>query len=222
MPPTTVIGTKVFDQFLEENDLRVFAIESDDAGEIERRFLAARFPEEATRDVEVFLERSPWPLAVRSSSLLEDSAQQPFTGVYETYLLPNDGLSLEERLERTLEAIRRVYASAVSPQAKAYLRATPYRLEEEKMAVILQGLVGSRHGDPLLTRRSPESRARTTSTRRRRRRPATGSPPSPWGSGGRSPRVVTACASRPGIRAMPGSWAARATRSPRASAASGR
>ncbi|MEZ5332571.1 MAG: PEP/pyruvate-binding domain-containing protein [Thermoanaerobaculia bacterium] len=147
VPETAVVGTEVFDRFLEENDLHDFAIQCQDRDEIEARFLEADFPEEAARDVAAFLERSPWPLAVRSSSLLEDSAQQPFTGVYETYLLPNEGRLLADPVEQTLAAIRKVYASAFSPQAKAYLKATPYRLEEEKMAVILQRLVGSRHGD---------------------------------------------------------------------------
>jgi CheY-like chemotaxis protein len=143
VPETAVLGTDNFDRFLELNDLRNFAIECDDDAEIQRRFLAARFPEGAERDVAVFLEKAAWPLAVRSSSLLEDSQHQPFTGVYETLMLPNNEWSLGERLERALVAIKRVYASAFSQHAKAYLRATPYRLEEEKMAVLLQRIVGS-------------------------------------------------------------------------------
>lgn len=147
IPETAVVGTEVFDRFLEDNDLHDFAIRCQDREELEERFLAAEFPAEAAREVASFLERSSWPLAVRSSSLLEDSAQQPFTGVYETYLLPNEGRLLADPVEQALAAIRKVYASAFSPQAKAYLGATPFRLEEEKMAVILQRLVGSRHGD---------------------------------------------------------------------------
>jgi hypothetical protein len=90
-------------------------------------------------------------LAVRSSSLLEDSQYQPFTGVYETFMLGNqqsdsDGVT-NDRLEALSEAIRRVYASTFSRHAKAYVRATPYRLEEEKMAVILQQVVGTQHGE---------------------------------------------------------------------------
>lgn len=147
VPETAVVGAEVFDRFLEDNDLHDFAIRCADREELEERFLAAEFPADAARDVAAFLERAPWPLAVRSSSLLEDSAQQPFTGVYETYLLPNEGGLLADPVEQTLAAIQRVYASAFSPQAKAYLEATPYRLEEEKMAVILQRLVGSRRGE---------------------------------------------------------------------------
>jgi hypothetical protein len=85
------------------------------------------------------------PLAVRSSSLLEDSQYQPFTGVYETFMLGNQQAHLEERLRALSEAIKRVYASMFSRHAKAYVRATPYRLEEEKMAVILQQVVGTPH-----------------------------------------------------------------------------
>jgi CheY-like chemotaxis protein len=146
VPQTAVLGTDVFDRFLDENDLRNFAIECDDDGEIRRRFVAARFPESAEGDVAAFLERATWPLAVRSSSLLEDSQHQPFTGVYDTLMLANNGWSLDERLERALVAIRSVYASTFSRHAKAYLKATPYRLEEEKMAVILQRVVGSARG----------------------------------------------------------------------------
>jgi CheY-like chemotaxis protein len=146
VPVSAVLGTDIFDRFLDDNDLRQFAIECEDEAEILARFRLAPFPEEAERDVAAFLERATWPLAVRSSSLLEDSQHQPFTGVYDTLMLANDAWSLGERLDRAILAVKRVYASTFSPHAKAYLRATPYRLEEEKMAVILQRIVGARHG----------------------------------------------------------------------------
>jgi CheY-like chemotaxis protein len=146
VPACAVLGTGVFDRFLDENDLRGFAIRSDEAAEIERRFLAARFPEDARADLSALLERVRHPLAVRSSSILEDSQYQPFTGVYETCMLANNEPALETRLEQLLGAVKRVYASTFSSHAKAYLKATPYRLEEEKMAVIVQRIVGARHG----------------------------------------------------------------------------
>jgi hypothetical protein len=146
VPTSAVLGTDVFDAFLDENGLRSFAVECDDEQETARRFQAARFPVEAGRDVAAFLEQARWPLAVRSSSLLEDSQHQPFTGVYDTLMLANDRPSLEERLAQALSAIKRVYASTFSRHARAYLQATPYRLEEEKMAVILQRVVGRAHG----------------------------------------------------------------------------
>jgi CheY-like chemotaxis protein len=146
VPPTAVLGTDIFDRFLDENDLREFAIECEDDEEIERRFLAATFPEEAERDVAAFLQKAAFPLAVRSSSLLEDSQQLPFTGVYRTMMLRNNSPSPAERLAHAIDAVKMVYASAFYRAAKAYLRATPYRLEEEKMAVMLQRIVGAAHG----------------------------------------------------------------------------
>ena len=147
VPSTVVLASDVFDQFLDENGLRDFAIETDDDAAIRRRFHAAAFPEETARDLDAFLRAAPYPLAVRSSSLLEDSQYQPFAGVYDTYMLPNNHGSQAIRFSQLLAAIKRVYASAFSHRAKAYLDATPYRLEEEKMAVVLQRIVGASHGN---------------------------------------------------------------------------
>ncbi len=147
VPPTLVLATDVFDQFVRDNDLLGFAIRSEDEGEIERRFLSGVFPPGVRESLLHFLEQVQYPLAVRSSSLLEDSQYRPFTGVYKTYMLPNHQGSPQERLQELLQAIQRVYASTFSMRAKTYVKATPYRLEEEKMAVIIQQLVGSVHGD---------------------------------------------------------------------------
>ena len=145
VPAAVVLATDVFDRFLIENDLLDLALHSSDEDEIQRRFLAARFPADVLADLEAFLDAVRCPLAVRSSSLLEDSQYQPFTGVYETFMLPNHDPDPRVRLTRLLDAIRRVYASTFSRHARGYLRATPYRLEEEKMAVILQKVVGAPH-----------------------------------------------------------------------------
>jgi CheY-like chemotaxis protein len=147
VPPSLVLATDVFDSFLSENDLLDFAIHSNDYVEIQQRFLAAAFPAWLRNDLLAFLAEVHYPLAVRSSSLLEDSQYQPFTGVYETFMLANRHPDLLIRLEQLMEAIKRVYASTFSSHAKAYVRATPYRLEEEKMAVILQQVVGAIHGE---------------------------------------------------------------------------
>ena len=147
VPSAVVLGADVFDRFLDENGLRDFAIETDDDAAIRRRFHAAVFPEDTAQDLDAYLEAAPYPLAVRSSSLLEDSQYQPFAGVYDTYMLPNNHGSRAIRLSQLLAAIKRVYASTFSHCAKAYLDATPYRLEEEKMAVVLQRIVGASHGD---------------------------------------------------------------------------
>lgn len=146
VPPSVVLATDVFDRFLSENNLLDFAMHSGDDAEIRDRFLAASLPAAVRENLLAFLAEVQYPLAVRSSSLLEDSQYQPFTGVYETFMLANQHSDLLTRLEQLMEAIKRVYASTFSQHAKAYVRATPYRLEEEKMAVILQQVVGATHG----------------------------------------------------------------------------
>ncbi len=145
VPSAVVLATDVFDQFLAENNLLDFALRSEDDEEIQRKFLAAPLAKPLHEDLKSFLAEVEHPLAVRSSSLLEDSQYQPFTGVYETFMLGNQQANPEERLAALSEAIRLVYASTFSRHAKAYVRATPYRLEEEKMAVILQRVVGTAH-----------------------------------------------------------------------------
>ena len=148
VPPAVVIGTDVFDQFLEDNDLRNFAVACDDDKEITRRFLAAeKFPEEIIKQLVEFLDIIRGPLAVRSSSLLEDSQYQPFAGVYETYMLPNNNQNPIIRLNELITTIKRVFASTFYQNAKDYIFATAYRLEEEKMAVIIQQMVGAKHGN---------------------------------------------------------------------------
>src|SRR5215475_3836413 len=146
VPAAVVLATDVFDRFIEENDLRDFALHTTDDAAIVDRFLSARFPTDVRDDLAALLPRLEYPLAVRSSSLLEDSQHQSFTGVYETFMLPNRHPSPNARLDGLIKAIVRVYASTFSRQAKAYIRATSFRLEEEKMAVIVQRIVGSAHG----------------------------------------------------------------------------
>jgi CheY-like chemotaxis protein len=145
VPPALVLATDEFDQFMLENNLLDFALQCEDDAELVQRFLAAELRRELKENLKVFLSEVTYPLAVRSSSLLEDSQYQPFTGVYETFMLGNTSDDLDVRLAELIDAIKRVYASTFSRHAKAYVRATPYRLEEEKMAVILQQLVGTRH-----------------------------------------------------------------------------
>ncbi len=145
VPPAVVISTEFFDRFLADNNLLEFAIRCPDDAEIRQSFLDAALPEVLLSDLHAFLSEAQYPLAVRSSSLLEDSHYQPFTGVYETFMLGNGYASVEERLAQLGRAIKLIYASTFSQHAKAYVRATPYRLEEEKMAVILQEVVGAQH-----------------------------------------------------------------------------
>ncbi len=145
IPPAVVLATDIFDQFLEENNLREFALDSDDDEEILQRFLQARFPETVEYQLMELLELFHCPLAIRSSSLLEDSRYLPFAGIYKTYMLPNNHHNARVRLIELLSSIKRIYASTFSSHTKSYMMATPYRLEEEKMAVIIQKMIGTQH-----------------------------------------------------------------------------
>lgn len=146
VPPAVVIGTEVFDKFIDDNNLRSFALNSTDDAELTKRFLEAeKFPEDILGDLAAFIRIIHSPLAVRSSSLLEDSQYHPFAGVYETYMLPNNQTNPLIRLNDLLNTIKRVYASTFYQAAKNYIKITSYRLEEEKMAVIIQKMVGSKH-----------------------------------------------------------------------------
>jgi CheY-like chemotaxis protein len=146
VPRTVVLATDVFDRFISDSDLHDFAMRCASDDEIVTRFLASPLPEPIIADLRAYLEKVTFPLAVRSSSLLEDSQYQPFSGVYDTFMLGNHDRDIEVRLKQLMEAIKRVYASTFSQHSKAYVRATPYRLEEEKMAVLIQQVVGTAHG----------------------------------------------------------------------------
>ncbi len=146
VPSAIVIGTEVFERFIEENNFDNFAYQDVDDIEITKTFIEARyFPEDIKQRLREFLEITACPLAVRSSSLLEDSQFQPFAGVYETYMIPNSNPDIEKRLDELLQSIKSVYASTFHRKAKDYMKATDYRLEEEKMAVVVQRLVGASH-----------------------------------------------------------------------------
>jgi len=147
VPNTLVLATDLFEQFLAENNLESFAIHCTDDQELLQRFLAAALPRNLRAALSDFLREIRVPLAVRSSSLLEDSQYQPFTGVYDTFMLANRNVELAKRLDELTEAIKRVYASTFTQHAKAYIHATPFRLEEEKMAVMIQEVVGAAHGN---------------------------------------------------------------------------
>ena len=142
VPRSVVIATDVFEEFVEDNDLGRFAHEDHSDEEVNRAFLGANFRDVITEEISVMLQQTKWPLAIRSSSLLEDSSHQPFAGVYATYMLANDHPELEVRLRRLLEAIKLVYASTYHRGAKAYVAATPSTIEDERMAVVIQDLIG--------------------------------------------------------------------------------
>ncbi len=149
IPQTLVLASDVFEEFLAANDLRSLVREAPGLadGEILDAFRGGRFTRELRGQLASFLNTVTGPVAIRSSSILEDSVYQPFAGVYATVMLPNSHSSLDVRLAQLLEAIKVVYASTYFEQARGYLETTPYRIEEERMAVLLQRLVGSRRGD---------------------------------------------------------------------------
>jgi DNA-binding NarL/FixJ family response regulator len=147
VPQTLVITTEGFDAFVEENDLRELAKSAAPDVEIAEAFRAASFPQWMAEDLKLYLDRIKYPLAVRSSSLLEDAQFRAYAGLYRTYMLPNDHPDLETRLEQLISAIKLVYASTYFQDPKAFSKRVGHRTEEEKMAVIVQHLVGERYGD---------------------------------------------------------------------------
>jgi CheY-like chemotaxis protein len=147
IPQTMVITTEGFDRFVEDNGLKGLS-KSDDPNEvIAGAFCEATFPEGIAEDLRAYLEKISYPLAVRSSSLLEDAQFRAYAGLYWTYMLPNDHPDLETRLVQLINAIKLVYASTYFQSPKAFSRRVGQRTEEEKMAVIIQQLVGERYGD---------------------------------------------------------------------------
>jgi hypothetical protein len=145
VPPTAVLATRVFDRFMESSGLLPFALRETDDQKITEAFIEAEFPSDVMEDLWHFLQWVRYPLAVRSSSLLEDASYQPFAGIYKTFMIPNDHDDLEVRLEELCNAIKMVYASTYHADPKAYMESLPNRLEDEKMAVIIQQVVGRRH-----------------------------------------------------------------------------
>ncbi len=145
VPRSVVIGTDVFDEFLEENRLRSTALYHGDDEWVKSEFLSRPLPERIVEDLRAYLHSVQYPIAVRSSSLLEDSQYYPFAGVYETLMIPNNQPDFERRLAQLCDAVRLVYASTYSTAARKYLESTPHRIEEQKMGVILQQIVGAQH-----------------------------------------------------------------------------
>jgi DNA-binding NarL/FixJ family response regulator len=146
VPPSAAISTDIFDTFLDQNDLRGLTTRDTDDEEIAAAFLEAKLPRHIYDDLTEFLQRVRRPLAVRSSSLLEDSHDQPFAGVYTTHMLPNNHSDLTTRRDQLCDAVKLVYASTFFRSARQYLEATGRHVGEEKMGVIVQTVVGSQHG----------------------------------------------------------------------------
>lgn len=144
-PRTLALGTDIFDGFVATNAL-LELVEGASDEKIVAGFAAGKFEASLLADLRLVLERMRGPIAVRSSSLLEDAQFQPFAGIYETVLLPNVHPNPRVRFEQLATAIKRVYASTFSANARAYLAGTPYGVEEEKMGIVIQEMVGQRFG----------------------------------------------------------------------------
>jgi len=147
VPDTLAIGTNWFDEFMEINELDDYVQEEHGDEEIAQAFLAGELPEKLGISLRSYLKQVNWPLAVRSSSLLEDSQNQPFAGIYCTYILPNNCEEEETRFQQLVQAIKLVYASTYYERARSYFQTTVHTSEEEKMGILIQRLVGNRHGD---------------------------------------------------------------------------
>lgn len=145
IPKTAVIGMNEFDNFLENNNLYDVIFEDKEYNHVLEAFRTARLSEQLRNNLRKYLQVMTKPLAVRSSGLFEDSLNQPFAGVYSTYLLPNNHPDIERRLEDVENAIKLVFASIYSPESRAYFNAIDYMIEEEKMAVIIQEVIGNEH-----------------------------------------------------------------------------
>ncbi len=142
IPKTIVIGTDEWDHFMDENEeLHDIALSDTPDKEIKKRFTQAKLDDKLEDDLRHILKTLTGPLSVRSSSLMEDSQFQPFAGVFETYMLPNNQ-DLETRVELLCNAIKLVFASSFLEQAKSYAESTGQSIEESKMAVVIQQVVG--------------------------------------------------------------------------------
>lgn len=145
-PKTVVLCTDLFDEFMEANNLYAVALSEREDEDILKHFLAAKLPKRLVSDFLVFFDAIEGPIAIRSSSLLEDSQYQPFAGIYSTYMIPyvNDKYEMVRLMS---SAIKAVYASVFYRDSKSYMAATHNLIDQEKMAIVLQEVVGTGYGN---------------------------------------------------------------------------
>jgi len=146
-PRTAIIGIDEFESFLEVNELSPTIYKEKDYLLIKKKFLNANLSDRLIEKMRMLLEQTDKPLAIRSSGLFEDSQMQPFAGVFSTYILPNSHEYLHIRLKQACQAIKLVYASVFSKTSRDYIKAINYKIEEERMAVVIQELVGNAHDE---------------------------------------------------------------------------
>lgn len=146
-PVTAIIGTDEFDMFMDRNHLWEKVKEIKDYEELKKAFIEGSLSYSLDKELKIFLRHLTKPLAIRSSSLFEDSMSQPFSGIFGTYLLPNNHTDFDVRFRHVSEAIKLVFASIYSKSARTYFEAINYKVEQEKMAVVIQEVVGNRFED---------------------------------------------------------------------------
>lgn len=147
VPTLTILTTEIFDHFLERNNLRDLAFSDESDERIALGFQQASLPAEYIGDLRALIKDIHTPLAIRSSSLLEDVLEHPFAGVYGTKMIPNNQADIDTRFQRLVEAIKYVYASTFFRGARSYLRSVKQPKDAERMAVIIQEVVGRRYND---------------------------------------------------------------------------
>jgi hypothetical protein len=147
-PITAIIGTDEFEYFIEINSLFEIVINPGISyKEVRQAFVNARLSQALVKKLEFFVEQIEKPIAVRSSSLSEDSLTQPFAGVFDTYIIPNNRENKKNVLDNLMMAVKLVFASVYSDNSRTYFQAIHHKVEEERMAVVLQELVGNRYGE---------------------------------------------------------------------------
>lgn len=145
IPITAIVGVNEFDEFMQRGNLWAYVLSNPPYLELRQRFAEVPLSDKLMERLRRFLRMIHKPVAVRSSSLSEDSLNQPFAGVFDTYLVPNNADTIEENVQNVATAIRMVYASIYSDASRTYFQTIRHKIEEEKMAVVIQVLVGSEH-----------------------------------------------------------------------------
>jgi len=147
LPKTAIIGTNEFDYFIEANKIDTEKITELTDKQIEQRFDSGDLSDDLKEKLKILLTRTNKPLAVRSSGLLEDSQSQPFAGIYKTFMLPNNHENIEQRLEQLTSAVKIVFSTPFQSKPRKYIESINNKIEEEKMAVIIQEMCGSFHNE---------------------------------------------------------------------------
>ena len=145
IPRSIVLSSDIFDKFMKHNDLNNLDFYHLSDERISTKFIEKDLPATILGDLRSFIRKSRKPLIVRSSGILEDSLMQPFAGIYASMVLPNESWETDIRFHEVCNAIKHVYASTYFEQARTYIKSTPKHISDEKMAVLIQELVGEKH-----------------------------------------------------------------------------